>query len=322
MAGPGTGLEGLPIKYFFYFFRLFGFCSMHFDVTKKDVTNKRIQYRRSLRWTIISSLILFVAIILLVQACLVPIKSVTTFQDVMLEFRLVLTYSSLVVALIESILKVPSKIKFFEAIEQMDLILQKFNIQVSYKCRKYIVSDPRIVSKKLKNKLNILQLLMAFSLLITIPVPILMETFQGSIERYFSIIFQFEMANLLSTLNFIQIIFCAFLLELRFNSLHSIQNVIKDTPNSKLNSTTNDFNQFCNAAANLTNKFNSCFGWSILLEIMKDFSFFADGWYGLFTQQKTVKELLLIYTLWIQNTYVVALCVICERIHSKVRRYF
>lgn len=132
-----AGLE--PIKFIFYFFRLFGFCSIEIIVAE-NVSNRRIKLRRSLRWTVFSSLVLFVAVILLGKACLVPLVPLITFQGIMLQSRFILANLSLVVSLIESIVKLSLKIKFFEAIDKTDVILQKFNIQISYKCRKYIVS--------------------------------------------------------------------------------------------------------------------------------------------------------------------------------------
>lgn len=136
-----AGLE--PIKFIFYFFQLLGFCSIEIIVAE-NASNRRIKLSRSLRGTVLSSLLLFVAVILLGKACLVRIAPLTTFQGIMIESRFVLTYLSLVVSLIESSVKLSLKIKFFEAIDKTDVILQKFNIQISYKCRKYIVSVSRM----------------------------------------------------------------------------------------------------------------------------------------------------------------------------------
>lgn len=143
-------------------------------------------------------------------------------------------------------------------------------------------------------------------------------TLQNRPSGFLFIVFEFEVANMLSTINFIQIVFCSFLIELRFNSLHQIENMIKNTPKSKLDSFTKDFYEFYNATSALTNVFNHCFGWSIFAEIFKDFVFFADGWYALFTKKISLSEVFYIYPLWNHILYIVVLCVICERIHSEV----
>lgn len=146
-------------------------------------------------------------------------------------------------------------------------------------------------------------------------------TLQNRPPGFLFIVFEFELVKMLSTINFIQIVFCSFLIKLRFNSLHQIENMIKNTPKSKLDSFSKDFYEFYNATSALTNVFNRCFGWSIFAEIVKDFVFVADGWYTLFTKKISLNEAFYVYTLWTHIIYIVVICVICERIHSEVRLY-
>lgn len=126
---------------------------------------------------------------------------------------------------------------------------------------------------------------------------------------------QFEIPNFLSSVKSLQIIFYAILILSYFNALDKVQ----ASPSIRMKRLPfNEFNQYHNLLINLIDLFNRCFGWSILVNVTRDFIFFGEGSYIMFFNLKSRNQAMLVVLIWSHIVYCVLLCGVCQLIHRKV----
>lgn len=128
---------------------------------------------------------------------------------------------------------------------------------------------------------------------------------------------QFEIPNFLASVKSLQIIFYAFLIYVHFNALEAVRASYDSV--GKHNFTFNEFNEYHNHLSNLIDLFNKCFGWSIMVNVTRDFIFFGEGSYIMIFSLKSKTQIMLLVLIWSHIVYCVLLCGICQRIHGKVR---
>lgn len=141
----------------------------------------------------------------------------------------------------------------------------------------------------------------------------------GSESVYNSLItLQFEIPNLLASVKSLQIIFYALTILSYLDVLEGVQ-AFYDSPMGR-QSTFNEFNQYHNYIIDLMDLFNKCFGWSILVNVVRDFIFFGEGTYLVIYSLKPRTVLLVM--IWGHIVYCAVLCGIGQHIHKKVENFF
>ncbi len=119
---------------------------------------------------------------------------------------------------------------------------------------------------------------------------------------------QFEIPNFLASVKSLQIIFYAYLILSHFDAFEMVKGI-----------DASEFNQYHNHMTRLMTNFNDMFGWSILVNVTRDFIFFGEGSYLMLTSLRSRTQVMLLVLIWSHIIYCIWLCCICHRIHGKVK---
>lgn len=125
---------------------------------------------------------------------------------------------------------------------------------------------------------------------------------------------QFEIPNLLSSVKSLQMIFYAFIIFALLDGLENVRKSYDSRPHRITHLTMNEFNQYHDHITNLIDIFNKCFGWSIIVNVTRDFIFFGEGSYLMIFSEKSM----LVVLIWSHIVYCVLFCWVCHLTNRKV----